>query len=173
MFVDWTCEEQLGRVHCTLPNKVYLVYCSFFLRESGSIIDFFAGNTQTQNCMYTHHRGAKAYEKAMLGHMLRKFKLGYWLMYFSGFFSSVFLLISYGFFGRKEELSNTCWAMASLQLTVATLEGAELENSDRRRFQKFVLFGSHTWIQRIFLKVFSDVRFIFMIYFTGIVSMVM
>ena len=52
-------------------------------------------------------------------------------MFFSRFFSQCFLLISCGFFERKEELSNTCWAMASLQLTVDTLEGAELGSSDR------------------------------------------
>lgn len=85
--------------------------------------------------MYTHRRGTKAYEQNNAWAHVKKIQIGVLNDVFPVFFQckncSFFLLISCGFFERKEELSNTCWAMASLQLTVATLEGEEFENSDR------------------------------------------
>ena len=51
MFVDWTCEEQLGRVHCALPTKVYLVYCSFFFLQE--YYRFFSGNGHKIACTHT------------------------------------------------------------------------------------------------------------------------
>ena len=120
---------------------------------------FFLWETPRHKIVSTHTAEAqKLMKKTSVAHAwahVKKIQIGVLIDVLFQFFSRVFLLISCNFLERKEELSNTCWAMASLQLTVATLEGAEFENSDRRRFQKFVLFGSHTWIPRSRSRIFQ------------------
>lgn len=151
------------------PNMLHLltdmgagVFCT---NVCWFIIFFFAGKTRAQNCMYTHRRGTKAYEKTSVAHAWAHvknmwFKLRYWLMFFPWFFSSVFCSSPVASLNGKRSYPTPAglWLPFSWLLIPLRVQSSEAQ-----------IAAGYTWKDRrvdlnIFSVFFSDVRFIFVMY---------